>query len=177
MLRKLLQKQGVSSISLTGEGAYDYFTKEGSVTITGIRRAKGNEASLVYVFGFENIGGTQGAVLKRNTAFTAMTRTKGWLCLTGVGQVARELFKEITGTLEKPGMVNFCVPDKSKIERNLETEAKTRKRKKSKKVEKTASKFYEELLDDDVQFYDSESIEKLEELQRLIAQKLNKQQD
>jgi superfamily I DNA and RNA helicase len=98
----------------------DVFRAVGAVTITSVFRAKGSEASLIYVYGFEDVSGNTDVVRKRNRAFTAMTRTRGWLVLTGIGH-AKELFQEIDAILEKIGCVSFIVPDMATIQRNLET--------------------------------------------------------
>ena len=97
-------------------------------------------------------------MINRNTAFTAMTRTKGWLCLTGVGRIAEDLFKEIEAVLAKPGVVTFKVPDMTKIQRNLETEVKTRKKKQGRKVEKVMDKLVGELLDADSEYISQERL-------------------
>ena len=82
------------------------------------------KSSLVYVYGFEGVGLTRKlyeVVKNRNMAFTAMTRTKGWLVLTGTGDIANSLFAEIEAILEQIGKVSFIIPDMAKIQRNLET--------------------------------------------------------
>ena len=129
----------------------DVFRVKKSVTITHVFRAKGNEASLVYVYGFEEVetSKVEDIIRMRNTAFTAMTRTKGWLVLTGIGSVAQKLFREIDSILEEIGKVNFIVPDMNKIQRNLETYENRRRRKRINKATKNVAKLLENREDVD----------------------------
>ncbi len=61
------------------------FWCDGSVTVSRLPRAKGNEADMVYVVGLDNIARNESDIALRNQLFVAMTRTKGWLNLSGVG--------------------------------------------------------------------------------------------
>ena len=144
-LRAGLASRGIASMQV-GLDTRDIFRAEGAVTITSVFRAKGSEASLVYVYGFEDVSGNVDVVRKRNRAFTAMTRTRGWLVLTGVGS-AKELFQEIDAILEKIGCVSFVVPDMAKIQRNLETYENQRKRERARKAEKSLSQLIKDLAD------------------------------
>jgi superfamily I DNA and RNA helicase len=63
----------------------DRFWCEGGVTISRIHRAKGNEADMVYVIGFDCIAKHESNLSLRNQLFVALTRTKGWLKLSGTG--------------------------------------------------------------------------------------------
>lgn len=104
--RKLLLQKGINS-SLAGvTSSVDIFTKPGTVTFTGVFRAKGNEASMVYII---NAQDCFTALLRRNIAnirnclFTAITRSKAWVRVFGVGPKMKELKKEF----EKIKAANF----------------------------------------------------------------------
>jgi len=129
----------------------DVFRQEHHISFANVFRAKGNEASLVYVYGFERTSGQSDVdiVKRRNTAFTAMTRTKGWLVLTGVGNAAAELFEEVDAALAQIGSVSFIVPDVNNIQRNLETYENHRRREKNKKAEKSMYQLIKDLSDVD----------------------------
>ena len=147
-----LAQNGISSVRIGTDTTNDIFRLDGAVTITSIFRAKGNEASLVYVYGFEEVGTARGGydvVVRRNRAFTAMTRTKGWLVLSGVGKVAQELFREVESILENIGSVSFVVPDMEKIQRNLETYEYQRRRQQIRKAEQSIKKTIRDLADID----------------------------
>jgi len=171
ILRTALAAKGITSMQV-GFDKKDIFRAEGAVTITSVFRAKGSEASLVYVYGFEDVSGNTDVVRKRNRAFTAMTRTRGWLVLTGVGQ-AKELFQEIEAILEKIGCVSFIVPDMTTIQRNLETYENQRKREKARKAEKSLSQLIKDLADVNP---DDLSAEQRQQLYKLLFSKSDKQE-
>lgn len=60
-----------------------YFTIEGKVTLSTVNKAKGNECGMVYICGSDIVFSNPNNVILRDKLFTAMTRTKGWLRLTG----------------------------------------------------------------------------------------------
>lgn len=63
----------------------DRFWCEGGVTVSRIHRAKGNEADMVYLVGFDSIAKNESNLNLRNQLFVALTRSKGWLKLSGTG--------------------------------------------------------------------------------------------
>lgn len=165
-LRSQLHEKGIRSI--IGSETPDTFAQEGAVTITSAFRAKGNEAVLVYVYGFEDAAkdyGDEDIVRRRNKAFTAMTRSKGWLVLTGVGKDAENMFAELEAILGEPGSVTFKVPDMAKIQRNLETYENMRRRKKVAQAQKSLKKFLKDMRDVDL---DELSPEDRDTLRRLL---------
>ena len=101
-----------------------------------------------------------------------MTRAKGWLTLTGLGSVAKKLFREIDAILEEVGKVKLIVPDMKTIQRNLETYENQRRRKRIRKGLKGLNTLLEirgELESGDV---NQEEIKQLEQLlKRLKNQK------
>lgn len=62
------------------------FWCEGGVTVSRIHRAKGNEADMVYVVGLDNIAKDESNIRLRNQLFIALTRTRAWVKLSGVGK-------------------------------------------------------------------------------------------
>lgn len=71
------------------------FHQQDCVTLSTIYKAKGNEAYSVYIVGIDALFASPNA-RNRNRAFTAMTRAKGWLCVTGLGGAARAFSDELT---------------------------------------------------------------------------------
>ncbi|HBE56980.1 MAG TPA: DNA/RNA helicase [Cyanobacteria bacterium UBA11149] len=63
----------------------DRFWMEGGVTVSRVPRAKGNEADMVYVVGLDQVARNESDVSLRNQLFVALTRTRGWVSLSGVG--------------------------------------------------------------------------------------------
>jgi superfamily I DNA and RNA helicase len=139
------------------------FQVPGKVTLAGIFKAKGNEASVVYVMGFEQVESNRKFIVQdRNQAFTAMTRTRGWCILTGIGVKATRLFSEMETILSQgPEKITFTVPDPTTIQRNLDNLEYERRRNRIKKARDLAiqlERVLAELNDDSVR---KEVLEKL----------------
>ncbi|MFK0732946.1 MAG: ATP-binding domain-containing protein [Gloeotrichia echinulata IR180] len=63
----------------------DKFWHDDGVTVSRINRAKGHEADIVYVIGCDHVARNESDVNFRNQLFVALTRTRGWASLSGVG--------------------------------------------------------------------------------------------
>lgn len=107
------------------EGESSVFAKNDEVTLTRINRAKGNEAAMVYVTGLEYVDDVSSGnplVQRRNEIFVAMTRTRGWCHISGVGTC--EPFEELRAVLDDvagsdPKIV-FEAPDPQSLENKME---------------------------------------------------------
>ncbi|WP_058569847.1 DEAD/DEAH box helicase [Xylella fastidiosa] len=83
-----------------------------SVTFTGIYRAKGNEAGMVYVINAQHCNGSgPGLANLRNCLFTAMTRSKAWVRVIGYGPQMQELVDEFTALKQRHFVLEFTYPD------------------------------------------------------------------
>lgn len=74
------------------------FRYEKNVTLATLNKAKGNESGMVYIVGADVISKNHNNVIFRNKLFTAITRAKGWVSLSGTGigslcQLENELLK------------------------------------------------------------------------------------
>ncbi|MBD2576779.1 ATP-binding domain-containing protein [Oscillatoria sp. FACHB-1406] len=83
----------------------DRFWMEGGVTVSRISRAKGNEADLVYVVGCDRVARTESDLALRNQLFVALTRSRGWVNLSGVGNYP--LYEEINQVLAMGSTITF----------------------------------------------------------------------
>ena len=92
------------------------FLIEGKVTISTVHRAKGNESAVVMVLGTDAID--LRSRVGRNKLFTAFTRSKGWLRISGYSSSPhfKCLRKEMEQALELSPEVHFTMPDLKKIE-------------------------------------------------------------
>jgi superfamily I DNA and RNA helicase len=135
-LEQKLNDLGIKTHSMGIPANAGIFQKPGKVTLTGIFRAKGNEASIVYVMNFDQVENNRKIIVQnRNQAFTAMTRTRGWCILTGLGEKARSLFTEIDTILSQgPEQITFTVPDPKTIQRNLDSLEYEKRRNRIKKA-------------------------------------------
>lgn len=108
MLKQALSKGNVESIVPKQDISRSVFQKKDCVTLTNIFSAKGNEATIVYVTGFEEVDANPMLIVQgRNKAFTAMTRTRGWCVLTGVGGHCSKTLRRNSKYTEKTRTNNF----------------------------------------------------------------------
>lgn len=83
-----------------------------SVTFTGIYRAKGNEAGMVYVINAQDCNGYgTGLASLRNRLFTAITRSKAWVRIIGYGPRMQGLIDEFSALKQRGFVLDFCYPD------------------------------------------------------------------
>lgn len=161
-LQVKLALMGVKSATAGIDTDGAVFQKPDHVTLTGIYRAKGNEASVVYVISFEEVGSNFNLIVQqRNQAFTAMTRARGWCVLSGIGQKAADSFQEIEKILTNYEQVTFTVPDPKTIQRNLDNLEYEKRRNRIKKAKDLASKLAQVLAEIDDPQLKKELIEKL----------------
>lgn len=112
-----LAENGIRSNNLLSSGAAaPPFSLDGMVTLSTVHRAKGNEAALVFVIGVDAMYPQRNMRSARNKLFTAFTRTRAWLKVSGVGDRAQFFFDEIDKSMENCPSLIFEVPDAKKIE-------------------------------------------------------------
>ena len=126
------------------------FHKDEYVTLSTVHKAKGNEAFMVYVVGVDALFKSFVGPRERNMLFTAMTRAKGWVRVSGIGQGAEECKSEITKALNEFPYLKFDSPSQEQIKiirRDL--------------AEKDAQKqAAERKLDEILDFFTSEEVER-----------------
>jgi len=106
--RRRLMQMGINSNLAGVTTLADVFTVPGTVTFTGIFRAKGNEAAMVYVINAQDCFGAplpRDVARARNRLFTAITRSKAWVRVVGVGKAMAALKSEF----EKVRSANFAL--------------------------------------------------------------------
>lgn len=123
-LRQHLAAKGILS-ALSGVNTdKDTFKLTGNVICSSIHRAKGNEAPMVYVLNSDHcIEGVE-LIKLRNTLFTAITRSRGWVRICGVGSKMNLLEKEIQSCINNNFDLEFKVPtiEELKIIRKINRE-------------------------------------------------------
>jgi len=90
------------------------FWCEGGVTISRIHRAKGNEADMVYVVGLDNIAKDESNIRLRNQLFIALTRTRAWVKLSGVGKY--QMYEEMRRVIASGDTFTFTFNHRPKRE-------------------------------------------------------------
>ena len=103
------------------------------VTLSTKFRAKGNEAPVVYIVGFDSLYEYTEEIENRNGAFTSISRSKGWVRITGAGKLMRAVVKEIEKIQSDIPYFRFRFPNMERL-RRLDASETTRRRKEVKKA-------------------------------------------
>ena len=111
---KLLGDKGINTFNLL-DTSWDNktYSLKNNVTLTTVYRAKGNEAGSVYIIGVDKVYDNLDfrPIVERNKLFVAMTRTKGWVTITGAGSSYKLFEEEIKKVAEKDFKLIFTMPD------------------------------------------------------------------
>ena len=93
-MRELLFEKKIKSHLAGVTNSPDEFFLEDSIVVTSIYRAKGNEAAMVYVMDADYCYDGYGLIKRRNSLFTAITRSKAWVRVCGIGENMVQLIEE-----------------------------------------------------------------------------------
>jgi superfamily I DNA and RNA helicase len=113
-VRRQLYEMGIQTHLAGVDTDADLFFRSGkpSVTFTGIYRAKGNEAGMVYIVNAEDCDGCgAGLATLRNRLFTAITGSKAWVRVVGHGPKMNSLIHEFDELKSKRFKLDFTYPD------------------------------------------------------------------
>ncbi len=140
-----------------------FFTPDhNSVTCTGIFRAKGNEAGMVYVVNAQECQTERGNLAQvRNRLFTAITRSKAWVRVCGIGPEMQALIAEFEAVGNADFELRFKYPTAKEqsqmqiVHRDMSVAAvRNVKKRKSNLIELIedleAGRIYRDDLDDEV---------------------------
>jgi superfamily I DNA and RNA helicase len=146
----------------------DELFKDESVAITGIYRAKGNEAPMVYVLNSEYAFEGFELSKRRNIIFTAITRSKAWVRLYGCGTAMEGLKAEVDKVISDNYQLRFRVPTASELERlrKIHRDMTPKEREKAQKMQQTLADFVAQVKSGDlaIENLPSELRTQLEEL-------------
>ena len=115
-IRAMLFKEGIASHTAGVDTAPDVFfaNDNDSVAFTGIYRAKGNEAAMVYVINSQVCFDSAFDLAKlRNQLFTAITRSKAWVRVLGIGDSMDGLISEYAQVKAHSFTLSFAYPTQS----------------------------------------------------------------
>lgn len=90
------------------------FTLAGKVSLSTVYRAKGNEAAAVFAIGIDAVETKTRS--GRNKIFTAFTRSKAWLRVSGIGHSAAGILAELKIATDNAPEMKFTMPDLREIE-------------------------------------------------------------
>ena len=93
----------------------DEVFREGSISVTHIHRAKGNEAPVVFVVDAQFCEGQYGIKRRRNILFTAITRSRAWTYITGSGDEMTKIEMEIAAIRAANYQLTFHYPTREEV--------------------------------------------------------------
>lgn len=168
LFRQKLFEKNINSNLAGVSTSPDIFHTNDAITFTGIYRAKGNEAAIVYVINAQYCYSGYELSKKRNILFTAMTRAKAWVRVCGYGSDMQKLASEYEEVKNKGFTLDFKYPTQEErkemniINRDMTAEEKQ----KVKKSEKSLKDILEDLKAGRVRKEDlpSDIIEELKQL-------------
>ncbi|GHE67751.1 DEAD/DEAH box helicase [Roseivirga thermotolerans] len=117
------------------------FQMDGKVTLSTVHKAKGNEAYSVYIVGSEALFSTDPTIKERNILFTAVTRSKAWVAITGIGDNMDFIINEVKDAKNNFPYLKFKYPsskDLKVMKRDIKDQA-IRKSKSKKMIENALS--------------------------------------
>lgn len=115
-----LSTLGIAALPLN-DANKDGFRKSGHVTLSSVRRAKGNEAYKVYALNLHladssEVGDQEREIVARNQVFVALTRTKLWCVAVGRDV---PLMHELRQAAEQRGSIRFKAFNQVSLRRSL----------------------------------------------------------
>jgi superfamily I DNA and RNA helicase len=116
-IQRALLERNIRSVLPGYVESADVFKPKGFVTITTPYRAKGNEANIVFVINAQNVV-DDFTLRMRNAFFVAVTRSRGWCYVSGIGEKMSKLETEINSIKDDFPFFNFEFPDQDSIQRS-----------------------------------------------------------
>lgn len=83
------------------------FWRDGAITVSPVMQAKGNEADVVYVVGLDQVAAREDHIPLRNQLFVGISRSRGWVRLSGAGMDSRALTGEVRRVLGAGDTLRF----------------------------------------------------------------------
>ncbi|MEU3465256.1 ATP-binding domain-containing protein [Streptomyces sp. NPDC006733] len=114
-LMRTLREHDIPSHLVGVSTSADTVFVRGSVALAHIFRAKGNEAPMVYVVDAQHAASEYNAVTRRNTLFTAITRSRAWVRIVGYGDAMAVISREVDTVRAKNFELEFTIPSRAKL--------------------------------------------------------------
>ena len=146
--QQLLRERGIDSHVAGVTTSRDVFSIDGSVTISGPHRAKGNEAPMVYLLDCQYCASGPELIQRRNTLFTSVTRSRAWVRICGYGEGADILENEFNELKGNDFRLDFTIPTLEQLEK-MRTQYRDITRDERKKVEKLEASLDAVLTDEE----------------------------
>lgn len=109
-ISRQLSSHGIDS-HLAGVGSsVDEVFVAGSIAMAHIHRAKGNEAPIIYIPDAQYGVADRSPVARRNALFTAISRSRAWVRITGTGDLMSRLVQEVEDVRANDYSLEFVIP-------------------------------------------------------------------
>lgn len=116
-IQRALTARSIRSVLPGYVESADIFKPKDCVTITTPFRAKGNEANIVFVVNAQGVA-HDFTLRLRNAFFVALTRSRGWCYISGVGRYVDELFREVEAVRAHLPKFEFTCPSRDSVRKN-----------------------------------------------------------
>lgn len=117
IFREVLAKRNINSVLAGVNTDRDTFRVENSITCSNIYRAKGNESPMVYIANADYCAQGIEMIALRNTLFTAITRSRAWVRICGMGSGMDILKDEINKCISNSYEMDFRIPTLSELDK------------------------------------------------------------
>ena len=144
IFEKHLRSYKIASFLAGINSSQDMFRTLGSITCSGIYRAKGNEAPMVYIANSDFCADGFELIKLRNILFTAITRSRAWVRLCCVGPQGTTLLEEFNKCKNNEFRLEFKIPTEN--ERATIRKLNRERTDEEKKIALNAKKSIEELI-------------------------------
>jgi superfamily I DNA and RNA helicase len=110
-----LARRGISSHLAGVTSSRDELFVANSIAMAHIFRSKGNEAPMVYVVNAHHGAFGVDLITRRNTLFTAITRSRAWVRICGVGPSMQIISQEVRAVQDRGFKLKFRVPTQPEL--------------------------------------------------------------
>lgn len=115
-LMRALRRHDIDAHLVGVDSSVDEVFRPNSVAIAHIYRAKGNEAPMVYAIDAQRAADSYNEVTRRNTIFTAITRSRAWVRISGWGEQMDVVAQEIEKVIDEGFKLKFKIPTTAELE-------------------------------------------------------------
>lgn len=120
-ISSILKDRNIFTHNLSDNFYEKGFSEDECVTLSTVYKAKGNEAAMVFVVGCDVVEPDKDDRTMRNKLFTAFTRAKAWLRISGLNIENSSLIKEINQIKRKDFVLDFTYKSAHIIKRDLDS--------------------------------------------------------
>ena len=169
-----LMRLGIRSHLAGVTSSQDELFSSDSVAMANIHRSKGNEAAMVYVVDAQHYMAPVERISRRNALFTAITRSRAWVRISGYGPLFEELRTEVDQIMENEYALNFTLPtpDELTYMHKINRDLTANERMSYRKAEDSLREFISYMNDAQISF-DTLPDDLRENLQRFFAKGYN----